>query len=76
MDTERKVLGILNWVSAAMVAISMYLNFIVAPTEKTMGLSQRIFYWHVGSGWVGAAALLLAVVAGVGVLSTGSRGVT
>lgn len=73
MDTERKVLGILNWVSAIMVAVSMYLNFIVAPTEKTMGLSQRIFYWHVGSGWVGAAALLVAVVAGVGVLRTGSR---
>lgn len=73
MATERKALSILNWLSATMVAVSIYLNFVVAPTEKTMGLSQRIFYWHVGSGWVGAAALLLAVVAGIGVLRTGAR---
>jgi heme exporter protein C len=68
-----KVLGILNVLSAVMVAIAIYLVFAVAPTERTMGLSQRIFYFHVGSGWVGAAAFLVALVAGVGVLRTGDR---
>ena len=69
----KKVLGILNVLSAVMVAVAIYLVFIVAPTERTMGLSQRIFYFHVGSGWVGAAAFLVGLVAGMGVLKTGDR---
>lgn len=68
-----KLLGILNWLSMGMMAVAIYLVFVVAPMERTMGLSQRIFYFHVGSGWVGAAAFLVALVAGVGVLRTGDR---
>ncbi len=73
MKAEKAVLTVLNWLSAAMMAVAIYLVFIVAPTERTMGVSQRIFYFHVGSGWVGAAAFMVAVVAGVGVLRTGDR---
>jgi len=73
MKPGEKVLTVLNWLSAAMVAVAIYLVFMVAPTERTMGMIQRIFYFHVGSGWVGAAALLVALVAGVGVLKTGER---
>jgi heme exporter protein C len=68
-----KVLGVLNWISGVMIIIAVYLVFIVAPTEKTMGMAQRIFYFHVGSGWVGAAALLVAVIAGIQVLRTNER---
>ena len=71
MKLEKQILTVLNWVSAAMVAIAVYLVFVVAPTERTMGLVQRIFYFHVGSGWVGAAAFLVAVIAGIGVLRQG-----
>jgi heme exporter protein C len=70
---KHRILSALNWLSAAMIAIAVYLVFMAAPTERTMGLSQRIFYFHVGSGWVGAAAFLVALVAGVGVLRTGDR---
>ncbi len=70
---KHRILSALNWLSAAMIAIAVYLVFIAAPTERTMGLSQRIFYFHVGSGWVGAAAFLVALVAGVLVLRTGDR---
>jgi heme exporter protein C len=70
---EEQVLAVLNWLSLAMMAVAIYLVFLAAPTEVTMGLSQRIFYFHVGSGWVGAAALFVAVVAGLGVLRTGRR---
>lgn len=73
MKYEQKVLGVLNWVSAAMFLVAIYLVFVAAPTEKTMGMTQRIFYFHVGSGWVGAAALLAAVIAGIQVLRTGQR---
>lgn len=68
-----KTLSVLNWLSAGMIAVAIYLVFVAAPTERTMGLSQRIFYFHVGSGWVGAAAFLVSLVAGLGLLRSGDR---
>jgi heme exporter protein C len=68
-----RLLGILNWLSVGMMAVAVYLVFIAAPMERTMGLSQRIFYFHVGSGWVGAAAFLVALLAGIVVLRNGER---
>lgn len=35
--------------SLAMVATALYAVFFVAPREATMGISQKIFYFHVGS---------------------------
>jgi heme exporter protein C len=70
---KHRILSALNWLSAGMIAVAIYLVFIAAPTERTMGLSQRIFYFHVGSGWVGAAAFLVALLAGIAVLRTGDR---
>ncbi len=67
-----KALAALNWLSAGMVAVAVYLVFIAAPMERTMGMGQRIFYFHVGSGWVGAAGFLVALIAGVFALRTGA----
>ncbi len=71
MKSETRVLVVLSWLSAVMIGVAAYLVFIVAPMERTMGLTQRIFYFHVGSGWVGAAAFLVALVAGILFLRTG-----
>jgi len=38
---------------------------IYAPTEKTMGDVQRIFYFHVSAAWVGFFAFSVTMVAGV-----------
>ena len=38
---------------------------VKAPNEPTMGMVQRIFYFHVGSAWVGAIAFFVALAAGV-----------
>jgi len=35
-----------------MMGISIYLVFLYAPTERTMGDVQRIFYFHVPSAWI------------------------
>ena len=35
-----------------LLGLSSYLALVVAPTEATMGDVQRIFYYHVPSGWV------------------------
>jgi heme exporter protein C len=34
------------------VLAALWLVFVVVPTEREMGIVQRIFYFHVGSAWV------------------------
>lgn len=36
-----------------LMPLSLYMVFIYAPTEATMGHVQRIFYYHVASAWNG-----------------------
>ncbi len=45
-------------VTLALLGYTSYLALVVAPTEQTMGDVQRIFYYHVPSGWVAGAVLL------------------
>ncbi len=54
----------LNWLAAIALIVSLGMNFFYAPTERTMGNVQRIFYFHVGSAWVGAVAFFVALVGG------------
>ena len=56
---------ILNWAAAIALLIALITVFFYAPVERTMGNVQRIFYFHVGSAWVGAVAFFVALVAGV-----------
>lgn len=60
-----KTSRILNWATAVMFLITLYMVFFFAPTERTMGHVQRIFYFHVGSAWVAAVAYFVALIAGV-----------
>lgn len=63
-----KVLPILIVLTAAAMVISLYLVFVYVPTERTMGIVQRIFYFHVPSAWVGFLAFLVAFIAGIAYL--------
>ena len=45
---------------------SSYLALVVAPTEQTMGDVQRIFYYHVPSGWVAGLCFFINFLASVG----------
>jgi heme exporter protein C len=47
----------------ALVAAGTYASFYIAPTEATMGLIQRIFYFHASSAWAGSTAFLICFVA-------------
>lgn len=38
--------------TAATMLVGLYMIFFYAPTEKTMGVVQKIFYYHVPSAWV------------------------
>ncbi len=57
-----RVMNILAFVS---LIVAMGTIFFYAPVEQTMGNVQRIFYFHVGSAWVGSVAFLVALIGGV-----------
>lgn len=50
---------VLAIVSALLLSVALYAALAWAPTERTMGDIQRIFYYHVSSAWT--AFLLFAV---------------
>ena len=56
------VLGVLLF--AGMI-LALYMAFIGAPREKTMGDLQRIFYFHVPSGIIGLVAFAVNFVASI-----------
>ena len=51
--------------TAAAFVTSLFLIFVYVPTERTMGIVQRIFYFHLPSAWVGFLAFLVACLSGV-----------
>ncbi len=53
----------LGAVAIVLVIASAYASFYIAPEERTMGLIQRIFYFHVGSAWAGMDAFLVCFIA-------------
>jgi len=65
------VLKVMNWLSVALLAVASYLTIIWAPTEAVMGNVQRVFYFHVATGWVGMIGFLLAVFSGIMYLTKG-----
>ena len=48
--------------SLVMLLVSLYLIFVWVPTERSMGIVQRIFYFHVSSAFT---AFLAFVIGGV-----------
>ena len=49
--------------SAALMAVTLYLIFFWVPTEQNLGVSQRIFYFHVPLGWLGMVSIMVVAVA-------------
>jgi heme exporter protein C len=51
--------------SALLLLVATWLVFFYAPTEAVMGQVQRVFYFHVSTGWVGMAAFIAGAVGGL-----------
>src|SRR6202007_1418531 len=51
--------------AAAVVLLipAAYASFFVAPEERTMGVLQRIFYFHVSCAWAGMTAFSVCFLA-------------
>ena len=60
-------------ISAALMALTLYLIYFWVPTEQNLGVSQRIFYFHVPLGWIGMVSIVVVAVASVMHLFTGKQ---
>src|SRR5438093_2217321 len=59
-------------VCAAMLT-ALWLVFMAVPTEREMGIVQRIFYFHVASAWVAFLGFFLVAGASAVYLWNGAR---
>ncbi len=61
----KRLFPILSLVTAILLAYALYQALVVAPTERTMGDVQRIFYYHVPSAWTAFLLFLINLMASV-----------
>jgi heme exporter protein C len=70
MQPRPIALKVLDIVSVIVLAIATYLALFFAPTEAVMGQVQRVFYFHIGTAWVGLLGFVIAAIAGISYLVT------
>jgi len=70
MQPKPLTLKVLDIVTVIVLAISTYLALVFAPTEAVMGQVQRVFYFHIGTAWVGLMGFVIAAIAGIAYLAT------
>ena len=58
---------------ALLMAFTLYLVYFWVPTEQNLGVSQRIFYFHVPLGWIGMVSIIVVAVASILHLTTGRQ---
>ncbi|NPA93192.1 MAG: cytochrome c biogenesis protein CcsA [Chloroflexi bacterium] len=73
MPPKPKMLQVLDIVSILLLAIATLMVFLYAPMERTMGMVQKVFYFHVSANWIGMLAFFVAAVAGGVYLAKGNR---
>lgn len=71
--TARTIYRVLAPLTFINLAIALWMALYYAPTEKTMGDAQRIFYFHVPSAWIGFLAFFIVFVSSVMYLLKGTR---
>ena len=49
--------------SAILISLAIYLIFMWVPTEVNLGVSQRIFYFHVPLAWIGMISIFVVGLA-------------
>jgi heme exporter protein C len=65
MNSKPRLLTILDVVTVLLLLVATYMVFFYAPQEAVMGDVQRVFYFHVASGWVGMLGFIGAAVSGI-----------
>jgi heme exporter protein C len=70
MQSKPIALTVLDVLSVIALGVATYFALVFAPTELVMGQVQRVFYFHVGTAWVGMLGFVLAAIAGIAYLVT------
>lgn len=70
MKKTNRVLFILDILAGLGMISGLVLIFFYTPVEETMGMVQKLFYFHVASTWMGMLGFLLAVVASIAYVSS------
>lgn len=52
-------------VLAVLLPLNVYLVFLYAPVERTMGIVQKVFYFHIASAWIGLLAFVVVFFSSV-----------
>ena len=60
-------------VSAVLMGVTLFLVFFWVPTEQNLGVSQRIFYFHVPVAWLGMLSIVMVAAPSLMYLVTGKR---
>ncbi len=60
-------------IGGSAMVLNMYLIFMWVPTEKNLGIIQRIFYLHVPTAWVAFIAFFLVLIGSTGYLIKKSK---
>ncbi|MDD5541989.1 MAG: cytochrome c biogenesis protein CcsA [Acidobacteriia bacterium] len=68
-----KISNLLFFPLILLFPFSLYMVFVYAPEEATMGIIQKIFYYHVSAGWVFMLAFGLVLIGSIGYLVTQRR---
>src|SRR5208337_350326 len=63
--TMKKAFPILGVLTAILLVYALYMALVCAPTERSMGNVQRIFYYHVPSAWTAFILFFVNFVASV-----------
>jgi heme exporter protein C len=73
VERRPKALIVLNWMTGTVFIVALYIVLFWAPQEAIMGDVQRVFYFHVAAGWVGALAFLVTAIFGGIYLARGGQ---
>lgn len=60
---------VLYLLALAAVFIALWMVFCYAPMEMSMGMVQKVFFFHVAFAWIGMLSFLVAAAASVSFLS-------
>jgi heme exporter protein C len=64
---------LLGGITFALIAVAIYLVFMWVPADRHLGVSQKIFYFHVAAAWVGFFAFSVVFIASIFYLRSRSK---
>lgn len=63
MRLDRGMIGLL--ILTVLIVGNIYIIGIYAPIERTMGVVQKVFYFHISSAWIGMLAFVVVFLCSI-----------